>query len=115
MSALLTLLGLLGARFAALAAKFGISTAGLVLVGPLAPIITGIMQFTGAVVTAIGEILAALSKSAEGRIALALAAALVGFLYLRFHYIEEGKAIVRAEIAATHKQPCPTRSERRSR
>jgi hypothetical protein len=65
-------------------------------------------------VTAAGEILASLSKSAEGRVALALAAALIGFLYLRFHYIEEGKAIARVQIAATQK-PCPAKIERRRR
>jgi hypothetical protein len=41
-------------------------------------------------------------------------AALLGFLYLRFHYIEEGKAIAKAEIAASHK-PCLAKTERRGR
>ena len=41
-------------------------------------------------------------------------AALIGFLYLRFHYIEEGKAIARMQIAATQK-PCPAKIERRRR
>jgi len=114
MSAFLALITSLGGRFAAGAAKLGLSAASLAFLGPLAPIITGTGQFIGAAVTAIGEILASLSKSAEGRVALALAAALVGFLYLRLHYIEEGKAIAKAQIAATHK-PCPTRIERRGR
>ena len=110
MSAFLALIASLGARLVGSAA---LST-GLALLGPLAPVITGVAQFVGAVATAIGEILASLSKSAEGRIALALAAALLGFLYLRFHYIEEGKAMGRAEAAAAHK-PCPTKTERRGR
>ncbi len=114
MSAFLALIASLSERLVAVAAKFGLSTAGLALLGPLAPVITGIAQFVGAVVTAIGEILASLSKSAEGRVALALAATVVGFLYLRFHYIEEGKVIGRAEAAAVQK-PCPTKMQRRSR
>ncbi len=114
MSAFLAIIASLGGRFAAGAAKLGLSTAGLALLGPFTPIIGGIAQFVGAAVTAVGEILASLSKSAEGRVALALAAALIGFLYLRFHYIEEGKAIAKAEVAATHK-PCPAKMERRGR
>ncbi len=114
MSAFLALIASLSERLAGLTIKIGLSTAGLALLGPLAPVITGIAQFVGAIVTAIGEILASLSKSAEGRVALALAAALLGFLYLRFHYIEEGKAIGRAEASAVHK-PCPTKIERRGR
>ena len=114
MNAFLALFASFGGRFVASVAKWGISTGSLALLGPAAPIITGIAQFFGAVVTAIGEILVSLSKSAEGRVALALAAAIIGFLYLRFHYIEEGKTIGKAEIVATHK-PCPSRAERRSR
>jgi len=114
MSALFALIASLGGRFAAVAANLGLSTAGLALLGPLTPIVSGTAQFLGAAVTAIGEILASLSKSAEGRVALALAAALIGFLYLRFHYIEEGKAIGRAQAAAMHK-PCPAKMERRGR
>ncbi len=114
MSAFLAFIASLGGRLAAGAAKFGLSAAVLALLGPLSPVISGIAQFVGAVVTAIGEILASLSKSAEGRVALALAAMLLGFLYLRFHYIEEGKGIARVEAAATQK-PCPAKIERRSR
>jgi hypothetical protein len=114
MSVLLAFIASLGGRFVAGAAKLGLSTAGLALLGPLAPIISGITQFAGAAITAVGEILVSLSKSAEGRVALALAVALLGFLYLRFHYIEEGKAFARAEIAATQK-PCHVKTERRSR
>jgi len=36
----------------------------------LAPIISGVAQFIGATITAVGEILASLSKSAEGRTVL---------------------------------------------
>lgn len=114
MSALFALIASLGGRFATVATNLGLSAAGLALLGPLAPIISGIAQFLGAAITAVGEILASLSRSAEGRVALALTAALLGFLYLRFHYIEEGKAIAKAEIAASHK-PCPAKIGRRGR
>ena len=114
MSAFLAFITSLGGRLAAGTAKLGLSAVGLALLGPLSPAISGVAQFVGAVVTAIGEILASLSKSAEGRVALALAAVLCGFLYLRFHYIEEGKGIARAEAAAVQK-PCPVKIERRSR
>jgi len=118
MSAFLALVTSLWTRLAAGAA----SAAVLAFLGPLGPIISGIGQFIGAVITAIGEILASLSKSAEGRVALCLVAAVLGFLYLRFHYIEEGreqgKAIAAAKYAATQK-PCPiqrmTKMERRTR
>ncbi|MFZ1109491.1 MAG: hypothetical protein WAN43_14260 [Rhodomicrobium sp.] len=89
--------------------------AALAFLAPLSPIVSGIAQFFGAVVTAIGEILAALSKSAEGRVALCLLAALLAFLYLRFHYIEEGKAIEKAKITATYKPCHPSKIERRRR
>ncbi len=114
MSVFLAFIASLGGRFAAAAARFGLSAAGMAFLGPVAPIISGTAQFVGAVITAVGEILASLSKSAEGRVVLALAAAVLGFLYLRFHYIEEGKAIAKAEIAATQK-PCHAKTERRSR
>ena len=114
MSAFLAFFTSFGGRILTGVAKLGLSTAALALLGPAAPIITGIAKFLGSAVTAAGEILASLSKSAEGRVALALAAALIGFLYLRFHYIEEGKAIARVQIAATQK-PCPAKIERRHR
>jgi hypothetical protein len=114
MSIFLALIGPLWARILGILVKIGLPAAFSFLT-PLAPILTGLGQLVGAIVTAIGEILAALSKSAEGRVALFLMAALAGFLYLRFHYIEEGKAIEKAKIAAAHK-PCPAvRTERRSR
>jgi hypothetical protein len=69
------------------------SLASLAFLGPLAPIITGAANAIGAIVTAIFEIIVALSKSPEGRVVLGIAAAGVCFLYLRFHYIEEGKAM----------------------
>jgi Na+-transporting methylmalonyl-CoA/oxaloacetate decarboxylase gamma subunit len=114
MSTLLALIASFWGRIAGAAATFGLP-AVLAFLTPLAPVISGVGQFIGAAVTAIGEILAALSKSAEGRVALCLLVALFGFLYLRFHYIEEGKAIEKAKIAATHKPCHPSRIERRSR
>ena len=113
MSIFLAIFTSVAGRLAAGAAKLGITTVGLALLGPLTPIIIGGAQFLGSVVAAAGEIIASLSKSAEGRVALALAATLIGVLYLRFHYIEEGKAIAKVEIAATQK-PCPAKTKRHS-
>ena len=70
------------------------TVASLAFLGPMGPILTGIANAIGATITAIFEIIASLSRSAEGRVVLALAAFGLGFLYLRFHYIEEGKAMV---------------------
>lgn len=115
MSAFFTLFSTLAGGLAAVAAKLGLSATALAFLGPLAPIISGIGQLIGAAVTAVGEILASLSKSAEGRITLCLAAALLGFLYLRYHYIEEGKALAKPKIVTIQK-PCPApRTERRVR
>ena len=115
MSALVALITSLWDRLAGGAAKVGLSAAALALLGLLGPILSGIGQFIGGAVTAIGEIIASLSKSAEGRVALCLVAALLGFLYLRFHYIEEGKALASAKLAVHHKACPPARIERRSR
>jgi hypothetical protein len=114
MSTFLAIIASFGARIAAIAAKIGLPAA-LTFLTPLAPIVSGIGQFIGAVITAIGEILVALSKSAEGRVALCLLVAFFAFLYLRFHYIEEGRAIEKAKIASTHKPCHPSKIERRSR
>jgi len=92
MISVLTALGTWIARgFAAL----GLGTvASLAFLGPAGPILTGIANAIGAIITAIFEIIASLAKSAEGRVILAIFALGLGFLYLRFHYIEEGKAMV---------------------
>ncbi len=82
--------------------------------GPLGPVISGIAQLIGGIITAAVEIVVSLSKSPEGRVALCLLAAGLGFLYLRFHYIEEGRADARAKTAALHK-PCPSIGESRHR
>ncbi|MGO9172649.1 MAG: hypothetical protein ACLP7P_11865 [Rhodomicrobium sp.] len=91
MIAVLTTIGTwIAGRFAA----WGIGTiASLAFLGPLGPIVTGIATAIGSVISAVFEIIAALAKSAEGRVVLALLALGLGFLYLRFHYIEEGKAV----------------------
>lgn len=100
-------LSAIGAWFARRLAAWGIgSIATLALLGPLGPILTGIANAIGSIITAIFEIVASLAKSAEGRLILAIAAAAIGFLYLRFHYIEEGKAEARAQLASIHR-PCP--------
>lgn len=97
----------IGAWLARRFAAWGIgSIATLAFLGPLGPMLTGIANAIGSALTAVFEIIASLAKSAEGRVVLAIAAAAIGFLYLRFHYIEEGKAEARAQLAATHR-PCP--------
>ena len=106
MSAFLSLLGSLWGQFAGWAAKSAFWAGALAFLGPIAPIITGVAQLIGGVFTAICEILVSLSKSAEGRVVLAIVAAGLGFLYLRFHYIEEGKSIATARVMAMRK-PCP--------
>lgn len=74
-------------------AKIGLgSLAGLGLLGPIAPILTAIGTFIGSIISAIAEIIGAMSRSYEGRIALAAIVAGVGLLYLRWHYIEQGRA-----------------------
>jgi|GEM_PF-5144692 len=115
MNALLAFISSSWGSLAALAGKLGVSVGALAFLGPLAPVVSGVAQFVGALVVAIGEILASLSKSAEGRVALAVLAATLGLLYLRHHYIEEGRTIERTRIAASQK-PCPAaKAERRAR
>jgi len=96
-----------GAWFTRRITALGLSSlASFALTGPLGPILTGIANAIGAVITATCEIAIALSKSAEGRVVLGLTIAALGFFYLRFHYIEEGKAEARAKFAQVHR-PCP--------
>jgi hypothetical protein len=74
------------------------AVASAALLGPIGPIVTGIANAIGATITAVFEIVVSLSKSAEGRVVLALVALGLGFLYLRFHYIEQGKAMVHPQV-----------------
>ncbi|MGO9547774.1 MAG: hypothetical protein ACLPPF_23690 [Rhodomicrobium sp.] len=104
-----------GAWIARRFAAWGIGTvATLAFLGPLGPILTGIANAIGALITATFEIVASLAKSAEGRVILAILMAALGFFYLRFHYIEEGKAEARAHLAAFHK-PCPASTRERGK
>jgi hypothetical protein len=81
------------AWFARLFAVLGLrSVVSLAFLAPLAPVFASIATAIGAVISAIFEIAASLSRSAEGRVVLGLTTAALGFFYLRFHYIEEGKA-----------------------
>ena len=75
--------------------------------GALAPLISGFATLIGGIVTAVSEILVSLSKSPEGRVVLAILGAATAFLYLRFHYIEEGRASVQPRHVAISK-PCPS-------
>jgi hypothetical protein len=61
------------------------------LLGPLAPILSAVGTFCGAVISAVGEILVAMAKSYEGRIALFALAICGALLYGRYHYVEQGK------------------------
>jgi hypothetical protein len=101
----------IGAWFSRRIAAFGLGTvASLALLGPAGPILTGIANAIGATITAVFEIVVSLSKSAEGRVVLALVALGLGFLYLRFHYIEEGKAMVHPRmIEKIVHMPCARR------
>lgn len=102
------LLATIGGWLARRVASWGLGgLLSLSFLGPLAPIVTAVANSIGAVITAVFEILVALSKSPEGRVTLAFAAAGLGFLYLRFHYIEEGKAMVHPKTVYAAK-PCPS-------
>lgn len=89
--------GLITGFFGRIAGLLG-GAALLSFLGPIVPIIAGIGSAIGAVITAIAEIITAMSKSPEGRVCLALVAAGLAFLYVRFHYIEEGKALGIASV-----------------
>ncbi len=114
-----TILAWLGRRVA----SWGLgSLTSLAFLGPLGPILTSIGNAVGSVITAVFEIIASLAKSAEGRVVLALCAAGLGFLYLRFHYVEEGRAEGRAyaarqvKLALAHQKAllqCPPPQTRR--
>lgn len=83
----MSMLGLLGSAGTWLLGRF--TAWGL---GAITPILTGIGNAVGAIITAVAEIIASLAQSPEGRVFLALCAAALCFLFIRFHYIEEGKA-----------------------
>ncbi len=91
--------GLLGIKAFAL-------LAGSSLTGLLTPVVTAVM----AVLRGIVNIVIDLSKSFEGRVVLAALIAVAGFFYLRFHYIEEGKAreaVIRTQLVeAAVRQRC---------
>jgi len=101
----------IGTWFAGRMAALGLGTvASLAFLGPVGPTVTGIANAIGSIITAIFEIIASLAKSAEGRVILALLALGLGFLYLRFHYIEEGKAMAHPRtIEKIVRAPCGRR------
>jgi hypothetical protein len=105
---MITIFKTAGAWIARFMTALGLSgLMSLAFLGPAGPILTGIANAIGAVITAVFEIAASLSKSAEGRILLGAALAAAGFFYLRFHYIEEGKTQAAAILAEAHKS-CQT-------
>ena len=97
-----------------LAAKIGLSAAALTVLGPLAPIISGMGQIIRRRDRDRGDPCLTVEKRRGARYALP-ARGPVGFLYLRYHYIEEGKALIKPKIVTIQK-PCPApRVERRIR
>ncbi len=104
---MIAVISVIGAWIARRAAAWGIGkVAALAFLGPVGVIMSSIANAIGSAITATFEIIASLSKSAEGRVVLAIAALGFSFLYLRFHYIEEGKADARAHFRIT-KVNCP--------
>jgi hypothetical protein len=79
-------------------AGLGITSVILGWLSAVSPIVAAIVNAIGAVLSAIFEIVAALAKSPEGRVVLVLIVGMIGWLYLRFHYFEEGKASVMAQL-----------------
>ena len=73
---------------------------GLSFLGPLAPAVRGIATFIGSIFSAIAEIITSMAKSVEGRVGLAVGAAFLGGVYLRFHYIEEGRQLEHRPVYA---------------
>jgi hypothetical protein len=100
---MIALFSAFGAWIARRIASWGLGTVTtLAFLGPLGPILTGIANAIGSIISAVSEIIASLARSAEGRVVLAICVTAIGFLYLRFHYIEEGKA-----QAISSQKPCP--------
>jgi hypothetical protein len=83
------------------------------LLGAVGPIVSAIATLIGGFISAVSEIVVSLSKSPEGRVVLGICAAGLGFLYLRFHYIEEGKAMVQAKTVMVERQCAPVRKDNR--
>jgi hypothetical protein len=96
---MISILTSVGAFLARRFAGLGLSAvASVAVLGPLGPVLNGIANAIGSTITAVFEIVVALSRSAEGRVVLGLIALGLSFLYLRFHYIEEGKAMVHPRL-----------------
>ncbi len=118
---MLAVLGSIGTWAAGRLAAWGLGRlTSLAFIGPLAPIITAIAKAIGATITAVFEIIVALSKSPEGRVVLAIAALGIGFLVMRHHYIEEGKAWATAHPkiitkVVTKEVPVPAKCQARKR
>jgi choline-glycine betaine transporter len=99
----------------ALFGKIAGAVAGNTVLAWIAPLFTGAASAIGALITAVAEIVLALSKSPEGRVFLAICAVSAGLLYGRFHWIEQGRLeeqILAAEhikLATAHCQPAPAK------
>ena len=113
MAVILALLSPLWAGVLKWAAKYALLSG---LLGVMGPAISGVATLVGGIFQAAGEIVVSLSKSPEGRVILALIGAAAAFLYLRFHYIEEGKAQALAHPkTAFAAKPCPASPDRKNR
>jgi hypothetical protein len=114
MGVLKILLSVVTGSFGALGLKAFALLAGSSLTGLLTPAVTAIM----AVLRGIVNIVIDLSKSFEGRVVLAALVAVAGFFYLRFHYIEEGKAQEAAHrariVQAAVRERCAAPAHRRT-
>ena len=75
------------------AAKIGLgSLSSLAFLGPVGPVLTAIGTFIGSIISAIAEIIGAMARSYEGRIALVAIVTGLGLLWGRWHYIQQGRA-----------------------
>ena len=92
-----------------LAGKLGLSgLLNLGFLGPVGPVLTAIGQFIGSLISAVAEIIGAMARSYEGRIALATIVAALLVLYGRWHYIEQGRAEAPTKIITrTVRLPAP--------
>ena len=79
------------------------------LLGFIGPAVSGVATLVGSIFQAVSEIVVSLSKSPEGRVILGLIAGAVAFLYFRYHYIEEGKALAHPKTVMVAKL-CPASS-----
>ena len=106
---MLTILTKVLGTAASFAAKLGLSNLlNLGLLGPVGPVLTSIGQLIGSFISAVAEIIGAMARSYEGRWALAAIVIALSGLYLRWHYIEQGRAEAPVKVVTkTVRLPAP--------